>query len=89
MTMIKIKIKGTDYNFKINIRGMMIFEEVTKKAFELTNLTDTYVYMYCILTACNDNFVMTFDEFLDELDENPTLVFQMTNVIFTDNEKKN
>lgn len=84
-----IKIKGTDYNFKINIRGMMIFEEVTKKTFELTNLTDTYVYMYCILTACNDNFVMTFDEFLDELDENPTLVFQMTNVIFPDNEKKN
>lgn len=84
-----IKIKGTEYNFKINIRGMMIFEEVRKKTFELTNLTDTYVYMYCILTACNDNFVMTFDEFLDELDENPTLVLQMTNIIFSDNEKKN
>lgn len=88
MTMV-IKIKGTDYNFKINIRGMMIFEEVRKKTFELTNLTDTYVYMYCILTACNDNFVMTFDEFLDELDENPTLVLQMTNIIFSDKEKKN
>lgn len=87
--MIKIKIKGTEYNFKINIRGMMIFEEVTKKSFAITNLTDTYVYMYCILTACNDNFVMTFDEFLDELDENPTLVLQMTNIIFSDNEKKN
>ena len=68
---------------------MMIFEEVTKKSFAITNLTDTYVYMYCLLTACNDNFVMTFDEFLDELDENPTLVLQMTNIIFSDNEKKN
>lgn len=85
-----IKIKDIDYEFKVTIRGMMIFEETMKKNFSITNLTDTYVYMYCILMACNNNFVMSFDDFLDELDKNPALSLQMTNIIFKkeEDEKK-
>jgi len=81
-----IKIKDVEYKFKVTIRGMMMFEEVMKKSFAIHTLTDTYVYMYCILTSCNDNFTMTFDDFLNEIDNDPTLSLKMTNIIFSNDE---
>lgn len=84
--MTPITIGDKDYNFKTTIRSMIAFEQALHKRFELVTLTDIYTYMYCILLSNNDDFTLSFDEFMLVLDENPTLITVMTNIIFPPSE---
>ncbi|MBP5785151.1 MAG: hypothetical protein J6W16_06170 [Methanobrevibacter sp.] len=44
------------------------------KSFSLDNTQDTVVFFYCIIMASDKSFHMTFDEYLDWLDDNPTIM---------------
>lgn len=76
-----IKINGKDYNIKYTIRSLFIFEQITGKSFEIKTLLDNYVFFYSMLLACNTDDVLTWDEFIDALDEDPTILKQMNDVV--------
>lgn len=69
-----MKIQGKEYKIKVTLRAMMIFEQITGKAFEVKNTMDEMLYFYSILLANNPDVNISFGIFLDELDENPELV---------------
>lgn len=69
-------IKGKDYNVKIGTRAALVFEQITHKRFEISSVLDEYVYFYSILVANNDELDFDFNEFIDILDEDPTLLIE-------------
>ncbi len=65
-------MKLTELKLKYTNRSIMIFEAITGKAFNITSLTDQYLFFYSILLANNkDVFEITFDDFIDLLDDQP------------------
>ena len=76
-----IKINGKDYKVKYTVRSLFIFEQITGKSFEIKTLLDNYVFFYSMLLACNADDVLSWDGFIDALDEDPTILKQMNDVI--------
>lgn len=75
-----IKIKGKDYKIKQTIRSIFYFEQITGKQFKIESTLDNYLYFYCILLANNEDF-MSWDEFINVLDEDPTILLNLANIL--------
>ena len=85
----KVKIKGKNYNIKYTIRSLFIFEQITGKPFKIETLLDNYLFFYSIILACNQDKenIITWDEFLDEMDKNPKLFSTLNDAIEDKQEK--
>lgn len=73
-TNMKIKFGNDEYALKYSLRAFMLFEQMLSKPFNVETLTDTYVLFYCFLMASNKPFDITFEQYMDLLDENPETV---------------
>ncbi len=70
----EITIKEQTYKVKYSIRSLFIFEQLTGKTFTLESLLDQYIFFYSMILANNPESTLTFDQFIDECDEDFTLV---------------
>ena len=68
-----IKIKDTEYKSKYTLRALFIYERITGKSFKFEGLYSEYLLFFSILVANNENFEITFDEFINICDEDPKL----------------
>lgn len=62
------------YQLRYTIRAFMYWEQMMSKPFEVSTLTDAYVLFYCFLLASNKPFDVSFEQFMDMLDENHSAV---------------
>ena len=72
----KLKLNGVEYTIKRSFRGLMQFEKLSNKsATDITdNLSDMILLLYCMLSASNQStFKYSYDEFIDELDNNQNI----------------
>lgn len=70
-----ITIKKRDYILKYTLRAFFIFENLTGKQFEFGRMLDEYLLFYSVLLANNkDTFLMSFDEFVEACDFDPSLL---------------
>lgn len=83
----KITINGKEFNLKYTLRSLFIFEQITKKPFKIETMLDNYVFFYSLLIANNKDNTLEWDEFIDAMDEDPTLLDRM-NKVLEDNKKK-
>lgn len=70
----KIKIKDKEVELKYSIRALMMFENIMNKTFSIDNTQDSVVFFYCIVLASDKALKISFDEFLDILDEQPNVI---------------
>lgn len=84
-----ITINGKEYNVRYTLRALFIFEQITNKSFKIETLLDNYIFFYSIILASNKDKVLDWDEFIDELDRNPKLYTEITNVINEQQKKDN
>lgn len=71
MKEVSIEIKGIEYKLRQSFRTFLIFEEETgKQVGDISTMKDNIMLIYCTFKGCNKNFIYSFDEFLDILDEN-------------------
>lgn len=84
-----ITIKGTEYKVKYSIRALFIFEQITGKPFEIKTLLDNYIFFYSMILANNKDIILDWNDFIDELDENPKLYAQISEIISEQNKKDN
>lgn len=69
-----ITIKERDYVLKYTLRAFFIFENLAGKQFEFGRMIDEYLLFYSVLLANNkDSFLMSFDEFVEACDSDPSL----------------
>ena len=64
-----ILINGKEYKIKYGIRAMLIAEQITQKPFSLDNMNEQLVFLYACLLAADNELTMTYEEFLDAVDE--------------------
>lgn len=84
----KIEINGKEYNLKYTIRSLFLFEQITKKSFKIETLLDNYVFFFCLILANNKDNPIDWDEFIQAMDDDPTL-FQRIGEIVAKQQKKN
>lgn len=76
-----IKINGTEYKIKYTLRALFLFEEIAKKQFKIETLLDNYLFFYCMILANNADAPLTWDEFINALDDDPTLFVKMNEIV--------
>lgn len=85
----KITINNKEYKVKYTIRALFIFEQITGKSFEVKTLLDHYVFFYSMILANNEDNVISWDDFIDAMDSDKTLIEQLNKIIMDYNQKDN
>lgn len=83
-----ITINDKEYKVKYTIRALFIFEQITKRPFEIKTTLDNYLFFYSMILANNPDNLLDWDEFIDAMDNDITLIGQLNNII-ADAQKKN
>ena len=71
-----ILINGKEYKIKYGIRAMLIAEQITQKPFSLDNMNEQLVFLYACLLAADNELTMSYEEFLDAIDEDMTIIIR-------------
>lgn len=75
----KITIKDKEIELRQTLRAFIMYENITEKSFEPKTFQDILTFLYCIvLTSSKDYTLITFDEFIDLIDENNQILADMT-----------
>jgi hypothetical protein len=83
----KIVIQGIEYKLAYNLRSLFVYEEIAGKPYTGERTVENYMLMYAMLMANNDSFVLNFDEFINECDEDMSL-FQSFVEVLTEQGKR-
>ena len=67
-----IKIRQTEITLKYSMRALFQYENITGQSFNPKTLQDFCTFFYCVLCSSNKDLDLTFDEFVDFLDEDPS-----------------
>jgi hypothetical protein len=76
-----ITINGTQYKIKYTLRALFIFEAITKKSFTIDSITDNYIFLFALILANNPDTELSWEEFINALDDNPNLFNEMSKII--------
>lgn len=76
-----IKINGNEYNVRYSIRAMFIFEQIKGEPFGLYTTLDNIIYFYSMIMASNKDCTLKWDDFLDAIDNDPTIISQLMEVL--------
>ena len=83
-----ITINGKNYNLKYTLRSLFIFEQITKKSFKIETLLDNYIFFYSLILANNKDNPIDWDDFIQAMDDDPTLFTRMGEIV-AKTQKKN
>lgn len=84
----KITIKEKEYTIKYTLRALFIYEQITGKTFKILTITDEYIFIYCLLLANIPNIEMSFEDFINECDQNPELILSMQKFLSKEMQKQ-
>jgi hypothetical protein len=72
-----ININGKAYQIGFSFKAIREFETIAKKSItECTGTWDNILFFYATLTALNEGFEITFEQFIEYLDADPNLLIQ-------------
>lgn len=71
-----ISIDYREITLRHTFRSHLIYENVTGHSFAPKGITDIVTFMYCSLMAADAELAITFDKFVDWLDEHPDTLTQ-------------
>lgn len=83
-----ILINGNEYKIKYSIRAMLIAEQITQKPFSLDNMNEQLVFLYACLLAADNELTMTYEEFLDAIDDDMSIIIRFGQYIAEQQKKE-
>lgn len=85
----KVTIKDKEITLKSSFRALIAYEQITNHTFNPSTITDMILYFYCVIISSKEfDEPMTFDEFMDYLDEHQDLLNTFTTWL-TESSKQN
>ena len=66
-----ININDKEITLKYSLRAMMMYENVTNKTLNPSGITEVVTFFYCVVLASSKDYSLSFEDFMDWLDENP------------------
>ena len=85
----EIEINGKNYKLKYTIRSLFIWEQITGKSFKIENMLDNYLFFYSMILANNSDNILSWDDYINAMDEDPMLFKRMTDIIEEQQKKDN
>ena len=85
----EIEINGKNYKLKYTIRSLFIWEQITGKSFKIENMLDNYLFFYSMILANNPDDILSWDDYINAMDEDPMLFKRMTDIIEEQQKKDN
>ena len=76
---------GKSSRMNYNNKALLSYKE---KTFKISTLLDNYIFFYCMLLANNKDKALSWDSYLDALDNDTTLFSQMTDIVNKAEEEK-
>lgn len=76
-----VNINGKTYQIKQTVRALFLWEQIAGRSFEINTTLDNYLYYFCLILANNKDCELDWDEFLDAIDNDPTIVVEMTKAL--------
>lgn len=73
-----ININNKEIELKYSIRALMMYENITGNSFNPSNITDMLTFFYCIIISSSKDYSYSFDNFIDDLDKDPSMLESMT-----------
>ncbi len=77
----KVVIDGKEYAIAYSFRMYFMYERITGEAFKGGLLSSIAVLFYSALLANNEDFPLTFEQFVDALDENTSLLDEFNHFV--------
>lgn len=74
----EIIINNKSINLKRTFRSLIAYEQAMGKAFNPTTITESIMYFYCVIIASDTTLELTYDDFINWLDDNPTALQEFT-----------
>lgn len=68
----KVRIKEQEVELRYSMRSLFMYENITGASFNPKSLQDFCTFFYCVVCSSNKDIDLTFDEFVDYLDEDPS-----------------
>lgn len=68
----KVRIKEQEITLKYSMRSLFTYERISGQTFNPKTLEDFCTFFYCVVCSSNKDLDLTFDEFVDYLDEDPS-----------------
>lgn len=85
----KITIKDKEIELKQTIRALMLYENIENKTFNPTTTTDFVTYMYCVVVASSKDYSISFEDFMDAIDENPDKLKEFSEWLISTSQNQN
>lgn len=89
MKTITIKIADKDYKLKYTIRSLFLFERITGKALNIETFADQITFFYCLILANNPDMSLTFDQFVDAIDNQEINIDELQSFVNEEQQKQN
>ena len=70
----KVTIKEQEITLKYSMRSLFLYEQKSGESFSPRNLEQYCLYFYCVVMSSNRDLDLTFDDFIDFLDEDPSKI---------------
>lgn len=67
-----------EIELKYSIRAMMMYENITDNSFNPKTLTDILTFFYCVVVTSMKDYSYSFDNFLDDIDSEPSKLEELT-----------
>lgn len=81
----QITINEKKIQLKKTFRSLIAYESAMGKTFNPTTITESIMYFYCVIIASDMELELTYDEFMDWLDDNPTALQDFTEWLIEQN----
>lgn len=82
----EISINNRTIKLKKTFRSVIAYEQALKKPFNPTTISETIMYFYCVVIASDTELEITYDEFINWLDEHETTIKEFTEWLVKVNE---
>ncbi len=81
-----ITIKEKEITLKRTFRSLIAYESAMGKAFNPQTISESIMYFYCVVIASDTDLELTYDEFIEWLDSNPTALNEFTQWLINQSE---
>ena len=69
----KVTINNREITLRYSFRALMLYEKIVGTSFNPKGLTEIMIYFYSTILASDKDINLTFEEFMNWVDENPTV----------------
>ena len=69
-----IALNGKTYRLKYTLRGLFVYEQIAGVPFSPEKTLNVFLLIFCFLIVNNEDFSMSFEKFMDILDDEPETV---------------